>query len=93
MENACFVEDSQKAKLNVLVSTVTDLILLLAMIFGVLRLKADTSIWRMLYRHVCFLCAIACHDLLLNTSSMQGLVWIVLATVGLVPPTVRLLPL
>jgi len=70
LQNACFVEESQKAKLNVLVSTVTDFILLLAMIIGVLRLKADTSIWRMLYRH--------------------GLVWIVLATVGLVPPTIFL---
>ncbi|KAI9429017.1 hypothetical protein H4582DRAFT_1089530 [Lactarius indigo] len=70
LQNACFVAESQKAKLNVLVSTATDLILLLAMIIGVLRLESDSSIWRMLYRH--------------------GIVWIVLATVGLVPPTVFL---
>ncbi|KAH8978879.1 hypothetical protein EDB86DRAFT_849884 [Lactarius hatsudake] len=70
LANACFVEDSQKAKLNVLMSTVTDLILLFAMIIGVLRLQSDSSTWRMLYRH--------------------GIVWIFLATVGLVPPTIFL---
>ncbi|KAI9432740.1 hypothetical protein H4582DRAFT_1089595 [Lactarius indigo] len=70
LENACFVADSQKAKLNVLMSTVTDLILLFAMIIGVLRLESDSSTWRMLYRH--------------------GIVWIFLATVGLVPPTIFL---
>ena len=64
MENACFIERSQKAKLNVLVQAVTDLTLLLAMIIGVLRLKSDSSIWRMLYRHVCYVCSIARHDLL-----------------------------
>ncbi|KAH9018565.1 hypothetical protein EDB85DRAFT_610512 [Lactarius pseudohatsudake] len=70
LANACFVADSQKAKLNVLMSTVTDLILLFAMIIGVLRLQSDSSTWRMLYRH--------------------GIVWILLATVGLVPPTIFL---
>ncbi|KAH8978880.1 hypothetical protein EDB86DRAFT_3089888 [Lactarius hatsudake] len=70
LQNACFVVDSQKSKLNVLVSTITDLVLLLAMIIGVLRLESDSSIWRMLYRH--------------------GIVWIVLATIGLVPPTIFL---
>ncbi|KAH9018566.1 hypothetical protein EDB85DRAFT_1897111 [Lactarius pseudohatsudake] len=70
LQNACFVANSQKAKLNVLVSTITDLVLLLAMIIGVLRLESDSSIWRMLYRH--------------------GIVWIVLATIGLVPPTIFL---
>jgi hypothetical protein len=69
-ENACLIIDSQKAKLNVLVSTVTDLILLLVMIVGVIRLESDSSIWRMLYRH--------------------GMVWILVATIGLVPPTVFL---
>ncbi|KAI9454251.1 hypothetical protein BJY52DRAFT_766472 [Lactarius psammicola] len=70
LQNVCFVVDSQKTKLNVLVSTVTDLILLFTMIVGVLRLESDSSTWRMLYRH--------------------GLVWILLATVGLVPPTIFL---
>ncbi|KAF8259722.1 hypothetical protein EI94DRAFT_1750788 [Lactarius quietus] len=70
LENACFIEDTQKAKYNVLVSAVTDLILLLSMIIGVLRLESDTSIWRMLYRH--------------------GMVWIVLATIGLFPPAIFL---
>ncbi|KAI9454252.1 hypothetical protein BJY52DRAFT_767098 [Lactarius psammicola] len=70
LQNVCFIVDSQKAKLNVLVSTLTDLILLFTMIIGVLRLESDSSIWRMLYRH--------------------GLVWIILATVGLVPPTIFL---
>ena len=45
------------------VQAVTDLILLLVMIIGVIRVKSDSSIWRMLYRHVCYLCAIAHHDL------------------------------
>jgi len=70
LENACFVEDSQSAKINLLVSTVTDLILLVSMIIGVLRIKTDSSIWRMLYRH--------------------GLLWIVIGTVGVVPPTIFL---
>ncbi|KAH9177944.1 hypothetical protein EDB89DRAFT_1294415 [Lactarius sanguifluus] len=70
LANACFVVDSHKARLNVLMSTVTDLILLFAMIIGVLRLQSDSSTWRMLYRH--------------------GIVWILLATVGLVPPTIFL---
>ncbi|KAH9061925.1 hypothetical protein EDB87DRAFT_1830722 [Lactarius vividus] len=70
LQNACFVVNSQKSKLNVLVSTITDLVLLFAMIIGVLRLESDSSIWRMLYRH--------------------GIVWIVLATIGLVPPTIFL---
>ncbi|KAN0141814.1 hypothetical protein V8E53_000276 [Lactarius tabidus] len=69
-ENACFVEDSQKAKANVLASVVTDLILLLTMLVGVLRLESGSSMWRMLYR--------------------QGVVWILLATVGLIPPTIFL---
>jgi hypothetical protein len=69
-ENACFVEDSQKAKINVLASAVTDLILLLTMLVGVLRLESGSSMWRMLYR--------------------QGVVWILLATVGLIPPTIFL---
>ncbi|KAI0298461.1 hypothetical protein B0F90DRAFT_1818672 [Multifurca ochricompacta] len=70
LAGSCLILGSQKAKINVLVSAVTDLILLFAMIIGVMRLKSDSSIWRMLYRH--------------------GMLWIVLATVGQVPPTVFL---
>jgi len=68
--NVCLVEGTQKAKLNVIVSATTNLILLIAMIFGVMRIKSDSSIWRLLYVH--------------------GMVWIVLATVGLIPPTIFL---
>jgi hypothetical protein len=32
------------------------------MIVGVIRLESDSSIWRMLYRHVGHLCAIAHRD-------------------------------
>lgn len=53
--NACFVDGTQKAKLNVIVSATTDLILLIAMIVGVMRIKSDSSIWRLLYVHVCLL--------------------------------------
>jgi hypothetical protein len=60
--NACFVEGTQKAKLNVIVSATTDLILLIAMILGVMRIKSDSSIWRLLYVHVCLLYAIAGYD-------------------------------
>lgn len=35
-----------------LVSAVTDLILLITMLVGVLRLESGSSMWRMLYRHV-----------------------------------------
>ncbi|KAI0270471.1 hypothetical protein BC834DRAFT_861584 [Gloeopeniophorella convolvens] len=66
-ENACFIVNSQKSRLNVLISAVTDLILLFFMIIGVMRVKSNASIWWMLYRH--------------------GMIWIVLATVGQVPPT------
>jgi len=69
-QGACFTEDSQKAKVNVLVSATTDLILLLTMLVGVLRLESGSSMWRMLYR--------------------QGVAWILLATVGLIPPTIFL---
>ncbi|KAI9454250.1 hypothetical protein BJY52DRAFT_1189075 [Lactarius psammicola] len=71
LQNTCFIVDSQKAKLNVLVSAVTDLILLFAMIIGVIRLESDSSIWR----HA------------LSTCVLSGMVWIALATVGQVPPT------
>ena len=49
--------------MNVLVCAVTDIILLLAMIIGVIRLESDSSIWRMLYRHVCHPCAMAHCDI------------------------------
>ena len=69
---ACIVLNIQSAKLNILITLVADILLLLIMLIGLLRLRCHEhgafSTGRLLWK--------------------QGLIWLFIATVSEVPPAV-----
>ncbi|KAK0229741.1 hypothetical protein EDD85DRAFT_849564, partial [Armillaria nabsnona] len=49
----CIAKNTAENALNCITTFVTDFVLLLSMLSGILRTKNDQSLWRLLYRQVC----------------------------------------
>ncbi|KAI0255671.1 hypothetical protein BJV78DRAFT_692975 [Lactifluus subvellereus] len=71
-QNTCVVLNTESSKPNIIVTLVTDIVLLLIMLAGLLRIRCygggKSSLWSLLLKH--------------------GLIWVLLATIAEVPPTV-----
>ncbi|KAI9454253.1 hypothetical protein BJY52DRAFT_766903 [Lactarius psammicola] len=71
VQGVCAVLNIEKSKNNIIVTLVTDVVLCLTMLVGLLRLRQHGTmmgLWRLLWR--------------------QGVIWLIMATVAEVPPTV-----
>jgi hypothetical protein len=99
VERACLVVNVQSTKLNSIVTLVTDIILLLIMLIGLLRLGFHESgvqgLGHLMWTQVgvsalfaIFSGYVACVLLIMMRSFHKGLVWLFCATIAYVPPVV-----
>jgi hypothetical protein len=83
----------ETSKANIIVTLATDIILLLIMLIGLLRLRVQGAgmfgLWRLLWRQVGSLLAMVPRICQSNVCP-KGIIWLLIATAAEVPPTVRL---
>jgi len=85
--NACRVQHKHNVIVNAIGALVVDLVLLLTMLIGLLRLGATNSsgIWNLLYQQVTLK---TFYVLYRTLSSFQCIIWLALALFAEIPPVV-----
>ncbi|KAI9441047.1 hypothetical protein F5148DRAFT_1258649 [Russula earlei] len=87
----CVVDNTESSKLNIIVTLITDIVLLLIMLVGLLRIRryggVTFGLGRLLWRQVqsSLLCCSSFVDVL---SIPKGVIWLILASIAEIPPTV-----